>query len=64
MHPQLAEGYRRRIERLERLLEGSEQDEAREIVRSMIERVELTPRRPVEIGGPFWPIAGAQAESR
>ena len=44
MHPQLAEGYRRRIERLERLLEGSEQDEAREIVRSMIERVVLTPR--------------------
>jgi site-specific DNA recombinase len=44
MHPQLAEGYRRRIERLERLLEGSEQDEAREIMRSMIERVALTPR--------------------
>ena len=44
MHPQLAEGYRRKIERLERLLEGSEQDEAREIVRSMIERVVLTPR--------------------
>jgi site-specific DNA recombinase len=44
LHPQLAEGYRRRIERLERLLEGSEQDEAREVVRSMIERVVLTPR--------------------
>ena len=44
MHPQLAEGYRRKIERLEQLLEGSEQDEAREIVRSMIERVVLTPR--------------------
>jgi DNA invertase Pin-like site-specific DNA recombinase len=44
MHPQFAEGYRRRIERLERLLEGSEQDEAREIVRSMIERVVPTPR--------------------
>jgi site-specific DNA recombinase len=44
LHPQLAEGYRRRIERLEQLLEGSEQDEAREIVRSMIERVVLTPR--------------------
>jgi site-specific DNA recombinase len=44
LHPQLAEGYRRRIERLERLLQGSEQDDAREIVRSMIERVVLTPR--------------------
>ena len=44
LHPQLAEGYRRRIERLETLLEGSEQDEAREIVRSMVERVVLTPR--------------------
>jgi DNA invertase Pin-like site-specific DNA recombinase len=44
MHPQLAEGYRRRIERLEGLLEGSEQEEAREIVRSMIDRVVLTPR--------------------
>jgi site-specific DNA recombinase len=45
MHPQLAEGYRRKIERLERLFEGSDQDEARDIVRSMIERVVLTPRR-------------------
>jgi hypothetical protein len=44
MHPQLAEGYRRRIERLEGLLDGSEQDEAREIVRSMIDRVVLSPR--------------------
>ena len=44
MHPQLAEWYRRRIDRLERLLEGSEQDEAREVVRSMIDRVVLTPR--------------------
>jgi hypothetical protein len=44
MHPQLAEGYRRRIDRLERLLQGSEQDEAREVVRSMIDRVALTPR--------------------
>jgi len=43
-HPQLAEGYRRRIDRLERLLQGSEQDEAREVVRSMIDRVVLTPR--------------------
>jgi site-specific DNA recombinase len=44
LHPQLAEGYRHWIERLERLLEGSEQEEVREIVRSMIERVVLTPR--------------------
>ena len=44
MHPQLAEGYRRRIDRLEWLLQGSEQDEAREVVRSMIDRVVLTPR--------------------
>jgi site-specific DNA recombinase len=44
LHPRLAEGYREKIERLERLLEGSDQDEAREIVRSMIDRVVLTPR--------------------
>jgi hypothetical protein len=44
MHPQLAEWYRRRIDRLERLLEGSEQEEARGVVRSMIDRVVLTPR--------------------
>jgi DNA invertase Pin-like site-specific DNA recombinase len=44
LHPQLAEGYRRRIERLEGLLDGPDQGEAREIVRSMIERVVLTPR--------------------
>ena len=39
----MPEGYRRRIERLERLLEGAEQNEARESVRSMIGRVVLTP---------------------
>ncbi len=39
MRPRLAEGYRRRTERLVRLPEGSEQDEARVIVRSTIERV-------------------------
>jgi hypothetical protein len=44
IHPQLAIGYRRRIERLEELLDGSERDEAREIVRSMIDRVVLTPK--------------------
>jgi hypothetical protein len=44
VHPQLAEGYRGRIERLERLLDGSERDEARQIVRSMIDHVVLTPR--------------------
>jgi DNA invertase Pin-like site-specific DNA recombinase len=44
LHPQLAEGYRDRIERLERVLEGPAQEEAREIVRSMIDAVILTPR--------------------
>jgi site-specific DNA recombinase len=44
LHPQLAEGYRRRIDRLDRLLDGPDQDEAREVVRSMIDRVVLTRR--------------------
>ena len=44
LHPELAEAYRYRIERLQRVLAGPEQGEAREIVRSMIERVVLTPR--------------------
>ena len=44
LHPQLAEGYRRRIEQLERVLDGPDQTEAREIVRSMIDEVILTPR--------------------
>ena len=57
---QLAEGYRRRIEQLERVLEGPEQEEAREIVRSMIDAVILTPagRR---VGGSTrrWPALAA-----
>jgi DNA invertase Pin-like site-specific DNA recombinase len=44
LHPRLPEMYKHRIERLERVLEGPEQEEAREIVRSMIDAVILTPR--------------------
>jgi site-specific DNA recombinase len=36
--------YRRRIQRLEHLLAGPQHDEAREMVRSMIDAVVLTPR--------------------
>jgi DNA invertase Pin-like site-specific DNA recombinase len=45
MHPNLPELYRRKVSELERLLDdGAERDEAREVIRSMIDRVVLTPR--------------------
>jgi len=44
MHPNLPELYRRKVRELERLLEeGTERDESREVIRSMIDRVVLTP---------------------
>jgi hypothetical protein len=49
LHPRLPQMYKHRIERLERVLEGPEQGEAREIVRSMIDAVILT-RRPDRSG--------------
>lgn len=44
LHSRLPDVYRRQIARLEQALEGPDAEEAREIVRSMIARVELTPR--------------------
>ena len=43
LHPRAADTYRRCVERLEQALEGEEQLEAREIVRSLIERIDLNP---------------------
>ena len=46
MHPNLPELYRRKVSELERLLEdGAERDDARGVIRSMIDRVVLTPRK-------------------
>ena len=45
VHPNLAEAYRRRVSELESLLEDPElRDEAMEAIRSMIERIVVTPR--------------------
>jgi hypothetical protein len=44
LHPRLPELYRRKVEQRERVLDGPERAEAMEAIRSMIERVELTPR--------------------
>jgi hypothetical protein len=45
VHPNLPELYRRKVSELERLLEaGAERDEARDLIRCMIDRVVLTPR--------------------
>jgi len=45
VHPNLAEAYRRRVSELESLLEEPElRDEAMEAIRSMIDRIVITPR--------------------
>ncbi|MFC5084885.1 recombinase zinc beta ribbon domain-containing protein [Microvirga arabica] len=45
VHPNLAALYRRKVEELESLLEDAEhKDEAMELIRSLIERIELSPR--------------------
>ncbi|MCZ8102043.1 MAG: hypothetical protein O9972_29620 [Burkholderiales bacterium] len=44
LHPRLPELYRRKVAELERVLEGPDRAEAMELIRSMIERVEITPR--------------------
>ncbi len=45
LHPNLPQIYRRKVEELEVALEhGPDRDEARESVRSLVERVVLTPR--------------------
>ncbi len=51
LHPNLPQMYRRKVEELEAALEhGPDRDEAREVVRSLIEQVVLTPRAEVEKG--------------
>ena len=50
VHPHVPELYRRRVAELEQLLDfGEERDEARELIRSMIERVASTPRAPAPL---------------
>ena len=44
LHPRLGELYRRRVERLEQVLEGPDRHAALELIRSMITRVDLKPR--------------------
>jgi len=45
VHPNLAAVYRRKVEELETLLEDAQhKDEAMELIRSLIEKIELTPR--------------------
>ena len=45
-HPNLPELYRRKVSELEQLLEGgAERDEAKDLIRSMIDGVVLTPRK-------------------
>ena len=43
-HPNLPELYRRKVEQLEAILEGPDRAEAMDLIRSMIDRVELRPR--------------------
>ena len=43
-HPNLPALYRRKVEQLEQVLEGPDKAEAMELIRSMIERVDLHPR--------------------
>jgi site-specific DNA recombinase len=44
MHPRLPELYRRKVAELERVLEGPDRAEAMDLIRSMIDRVDITPR--------------------
>ena len=44
LHPTLPEFYRRKVAELERVLDGPGRAEAMDLIRSMIERVDLTPR--------------------
>ncbi|MCI4680511.1 recombinase family protein [Rhodoblastus acidophilus] len=43
-HPNLPELYRRKVEQLEAILEGPDRAEAMDLIRSMIDRIELCPR--------------------
>lgn len=44
VHPNLGDVYRRKVEELERLLDGEQRDEAMEIIRAMIDEIVLSPR--------------------
>ena len=45
VHPNLAAVYRKKVQELEQLLEDAQhKDEAMELIRSLIEKIELTPR--------------------
>ena len=44
LHPRLPELYRRKVEQLEAVLDGPNRAEAMDLIRSMIDRVELAPR--------------------
>ncbi len=44
LHPRLPEPYRRKVEALQRVLEGPDRAEAMELIRTMIDRVDLAPR--------------------
>ena len=44
LHPRLPELYRRKVAELERVLEGPDRAEAMDLIRSMIDRVDITPR--------------------
>ena len=49
VHPNLPELYRRKVSELEQLLEaGAERDEAKDLIRSMIDRVVLRPRKTAD----------------
>jgi hypothetical protein len=43
-HPNLPALYRRKVQQLEEVLDGPDRAEAMELIRSMIERVDLYPR--------------------
>jgi site-specific DNA recombinase len=43
-HPNLPQLYRRKVEQLEAILDGPDRAEAMDLIRSMIDRVELRPR--------------------
>lgn len=44
LHPRLPDLYRRRVESLERVLDGPDRHEAMDLIRSLITRVDLLPR--------------------
>jgi tRNA C32,U32 (ribose-2'-O)-methylase TrmJ len=52
VHPDLTGIYRKKVEELEQLLDGAEhRDEAMELIRSLIEKIELNPREVSGLDG-------------